>query len=342
MTTKLARRLGRADIQQLVEGFAERSLSKETRTTYERVLREFLAYLAGAGVTPLEVGPDHVRRYRDGLVKEGKRPATVAQRLSIVRTFYRYLKAAGLVKRNPALSELVPAPAVPDEGAGCVLGPKDVRDLLAGPDRNTAVGARDYAILLLLARTSLRAAEVASVRTSSIRRNKGLWTIAVVVKGARQRELPLPDDVKEAIDHYLALDAKRRASIRGKANAGEMFQAWEGKDDGRDAPVFQSLARFLDGEAALTVRSVRRIVERWAEYGRVGRARREDPKKLTLSPHDLRRTAITRAYDLGMTDRQVQAMSGHRDPRSTQRYDRNRFNLEHNAIRGLHYEEETQ
>ena len=58
-----------------------------------------------------------------------------------------------------------------------------------------------------------------------------------------------------------------------------------------------------------------------------------------LSPHDLRRTAITRAYDLGISDRQVQAMSGHRDPRSTQRYDRHRFNLEHNAIRSLHYDE---
>jgi integrase/recombinase XerD len=340
MTTKLARRLERADIQQLVEGFAERSLSKETRTTYERVLREFLSYLAGAGVDPLEATPDHVRRYRDGLVKEGKRPATVTQRLSIVRTFYRYLKAAGLVTCNPALSELVPAPAVPDEGAGCVLGAKDVRHLLAGPDRNTATGARDFAILLLLARTSLRAAEAAALRTSSIRRNKDLWTVTVTVKGGRQRELPLPDDVKEAIDRYLALDGKRRAAIRGYKTAGEMLQSWQGKDVDRDAPLFQSMARFLDSEEALTVRSVRRIVERWAEFGRVGRPRTGDPKKLTLSPHDLRRTAITRAYDLGMNDRQVQAMSGHRDPRSTQRYDRHRFNLEHNAIRALHYDEE--
>jgi integrase len=152
--------------------------------------------------------------------------------------------------------------------------------------------------------------------------------------------IPLPDDVKEAIDHYLELDAERRAGIRRRETASEMLRAREGKRDARDTPVFQSMARFLAGEQALTVRSVRRIVARWAECGRVGRPRPDDATRLTLSPHDLRRTAITRAYDLGMTDRQVQAMSGHRDPRSTQRYDRHRYNLEHSAIRSLHYEDE--
>ena len=340
VTTKIARRLDDAELQELVRGFSERSLSSETRATYERILREFLAFLRAADVSPLEAAPDHVRRYRDELLRERKRPATVALRLSVVRSFYRYLKAGRLVKRNPALAELVPTPEVDNEGAGCVLAPRDVRNLLAGPDRTTASGARDYALLLLLARTSLRAAEAAKLRTSSLRRNKGMWVVVVKVKGGRERQLPLPDDVKAAIDEYLALDAKRRARIRGSKTAGEMLQAWTGAHGGRDAPMFQSMARFLDGEAALTVRSVRRIVERWAEYGRVGRPRSGDPTKLTLSPHDLRRTAITRAYDLGMSDRQVQAMSGHRDPRSTQRYDRHRFNLENNAIRSLHYEEE--
>src|SRR6185436_15814117 len=101
----------------------------------ERVLRHYLAFLRAAGVAPLEATPDHVRRYRDELLREGKRPATVSLRLSVVRSFYRYLKAARLVKRNPALAELVPAPEVDNEGAGCVLAPKDVKNLLAGPDR---------------------------------------------------------------------------------------------------------------------------------------------------------------------------------------------------------------
>jgi integrase len=44
------------------------------------------------------------------------------------------------------------------------------------------------------------------------------------------------------------------------------------------------------------------MVKRWADYSRIG----------DLSPHDLRRTAITRALETGLTYRQVQMMSKHR------------------------------
>ena len=69
------------------------------------------------------------------------------------------------------------------------------------------------------------------------------------------------------------------------------------------------------------------IVKRWAEYAGLGR----------VLPHDLRRTAITRARDLGATDQQLQAMTGHRDRRSLDRYDHNPFYLDENAILLLHY-----
>lgn len=60
-----------------------------------------------------------------------------------------------------------------------------------------------------------------------------------------------------------------------------------------------------------------------------------------LSPHDLRRTAITRALDQGLSYRQVPMMSGHRDPKTVLRYDHNRKNVELNAINLLLYEDES-
>ena len=59
-----------------------------------------------------------------------------------------------------------------------------------------------------------------------------------------------------------------------------------------------------------------------------------------LSPHDLRRTAITRALDQGLSYRQVQMMTGHRDPKTVMRYDHGRENMEFNAANFLRYEEE--
>jgi integrase len=59
-----------------------------------------------------------------------------------------------------------------------------------------------------------------------------------------------------------------------------------------------------------------------------------------LSPHDLRRTAITRALETGLTYRQVQMMSKHRDPKTVMRYDHGRENLDQNAVNFLAYDEE--
>jgi len=72
------------------------------------------------------------------------------------------------------------------------------------------------------------------------------------------------------------------------------------------------------------------FVRRWGDFSGVGK----------LSPHDLRRTAITRALDQGLSYRQVQMMSGHKDPKTVMRYDHNRENVELNAINFLQYEDE--
>ena len=74
------------------------------------------------------------------------------------------------------------------------------------------------------------------------------------------------------------------------------------------------------------------IVRRCADYGGIGK----------VSPHDLRRTAITRALDKGLTYRQVQMMSGHKDPKTVMRYDHGRENLDQNAINFIDYNEEKQ
>jgi integrase len=54
---------------------------------------------------------------------------------------------------------------------------------------------------------------------------------------------------------------------------------------------------------------VQKIVARWADHSRLG----------SVSPHDLRRTATTRALDSGLSYRQVQMMSKHRDPKTAMR-----------------------
>lgn len=298
----------------MAAGFVEKSLSMATRQTYQRNVREFFAFVDF--VHPARVSSDDVRRYRDHLIKEKKRPSTVALKLSVIRSFFEYLRAGGLVRLNPASTKLVPPPEVKDETVGRALAPKEVRYLLAGPDRATAEGARDYALLLTLLRLGLRAAEAVSLKASAITHTKGRWVVTVRVKGGRERTLPLPPEVKEAMEAYRTIDAPRRKRAHS---------------DGHHAFIFQPHVNYrtLVFDKPLTVRSVENIVGRWAEFAGIGK----------LTPHDLRRTAITKALDQGLTYRQVQMMSGHRDPKTVMRYDHGRENLDMNAINFLSYED---
>ncbi len=73
--------------------------------------------------------------------------------------------------------------------------------LLTACDRDTVVGRRDYAVLLLLARLGLRALEVAGLRLEDIDWHHG--EIIVRGKGRRDERMPLPADVGQAVADYL-------------------------------------------------------------------------------------------------------------------------------------------
>ena len=311
----LSATLSRRFDSRVVVTFCERSISEETRRAYRRVVREFFAFHKQK--EPAEVTPADVQRWRDHLITQKRSASTVSLKLSVVRSLFDYLLAGGYVNSNPALTKLVPPPAVPEDLRGRALSPKEVRHLLSGPDREKSEGARDYALLLLMLRTSLRVSEACRLRLSQVRWSHGRWTARLKVKGGRERTQPLPADVKQAIDEYLRKDRSRREVQHS---------------DGAEQFVFQPHTNYrtLEFNKPLSTTMAWHIVRRWGEFTGVGK----------ISPHDLRRTAITRALDQGLSYRQVQMMTGHRDPKTVMRYDHGRENLDQNAINFLKYDEE--
>ena len=256
--------------------FVNKSVSEATRRAYGRAVREFFQF---AGMKdPSEVVPQDVLLWRDRLRSQKKSAATVAFKLSVVRSFFEYLKAAGAVPLNPASTKLVSPPELPSEPAGRALSAKEVRYLLSGPDREKPEGARDYALMLIMLRLSLRVSEVCSLRASSLKWSHGRWTLRCKVKGGREEVWPLPKDVKEAIDHYTKLDRKRREITHSGGEQAYLFQP-------------HTNYRTLEFDKPLSTRMAQKIVKRWADYSRLG----------DLSPHDLRRTAITRALEAGLS-----------------------------------------
>ncbi|VIO80558.1 Tyrosine recombinase XerC [Bradyrhizobium ivorense] len=117
-----------------------------------------------------------------------------------LRAFLRYLHHRGLNARS--LADCVPSvrrwrlATLPT-----YLPAAQVRKALDGCGRETVIGRRDYAILLLLAKLGLRANEVATLTLDDI--DWRASEILVRAKGRQRARMPIPPDVGAAIVAYL-------------------------------------------------------------------------------------------------------------------------------------------
>jgi integrase/recombinase XerD len=175
----------------------ERGLARKTVIGQERTVRLLLAEHPAVALNDLNAGD--VSRFVTRQCRDLSRRS--AERLvNGLRSFLRFALVEGLI-RAPL------ANAVPSVARWSVAGlPRglsrhEVSALLASCNRQRPVGRRDYAILVLLVRLGLRAAEVAVLRLDDIDWRAG--QIVVRGKGRTEEVLPLPPDVGSAIAAYL-------------------------------------------------------------------------------------------------------------------------------------------
>jgi integrase/recombinase XerD len=123
------------------------------------------------------------------------------QVVTALRAFLRHLLRCRRIAIDLAAG--VPSPARWSlSNLPSFLAADQVDRVLDRCDRRTAIGRRDFAMLLLLARLGLRAGEVAALGLDEINWEQGSLTIRG--KGGRWTQMPLPHDVGEAIVDYLA------------------------------------------------------------------------------------------------------------------------------------------
>jgi site-specific recombinase XerD len=200
--------------QRVVNGFQhyllqERRLSPATPHNYLPVIDQFLSErfprkaLNLSAIRAVDV-TDFVRRHAHQLS-----PGRTALMVTALRSFFRYLLHRGDVATDLAAC----VPTVPKWSFSVLpkfLSADSVQRVLNGCDRQTSIGRRNYAILLLLARLGLRAGEVVGLNLEDMDWKEGLITIRG--KGGKSVLLPLPVDVGEAIAGYLR--DRPRCSVR--------------------------------------------------------------------------------------------------------------------------------
>lgn len=188
-----------AEYEAFLQG--ERAVSGGTLKHYRRCARVFLDWLGNSEGCLARLQAAQVMAYVMDWARrrEGARPDMVT--LPALRSFLRFLHVAGHVRH--LLVGAVPAGrAHPGrDGVPRAAAARDIQAVLDSCDRDTAIGCRDYAIVVSLTRLALRGGEVAQIRLGDIDWHAG--QVAIRGKGGRRDVLPLPADVGEAWARYL-------------------------------------------------------------------------------------------------------------------------------------------
>lgn len=212
----------------LTRAFILKSHSTETRRTYTMTLQTFAQFCQsryGRKIAFAEVTFSDVTAWRDLLISEGKRPHTISTKLAILRSLFEFGRALGIFNLNPASAKLVPPPKKPTHSPGRALSPKEVLSLLSWFRLENLLGARDYSLILIMLRLSLRVSEVCKLKVLDIKWTSGRWVLTIKLKGGREERRPLPADVKNAIDNYLKLDRENREIMKSGGEDAYLFQA---------------------------------------------------------------------------------------------------------------------
>jgi integrase/recombinase XerD len=181
----------------------QRGLSESTIYHCWRFADRFLQFrFSGKGddlskLTPLDIAKFMLESTSRHQTFRGKTLPTY------MRNFFRFLFRSGKTNLNLAPS----VPRIVRKYASALpryLSPEQVETLVEAVKTDTATGRRNYAMVLLLARLGLRAAEVIAMRIDDIDWRAG--EILVRGKGQRHDRMPLPKDVGEALANYIRQD----------------------------------------------------------------------------------------------------------------------------------------
>ena len=263
----------------------EKGLQESSIQHYRHFLRRLEAYLNRiqfatlSGLLPPVLSAFVIESMRE------LSPNTIAGFCSSARVFLRYLHRAGLV--NDDLAPTIEMPRT--YRLSCVprsISWDDVRRMLEVVDQRTAMGKRDYVILLLLVTYGLRAREVAALTLDDID-----WERERILvperKAGHCTAYPLSTIVGEALLTYLA-------EVRSKSPERQVFLRTNAPRKPLPRATISNRASHYLRKAGIQVR-------------RPG-------------SHTLRHTCVQRRIDSEFALKTIGDYIGHRSPRSTETY----------------------
>ena len=272
----------------------EARIRYETKTAHEylREVRGFLAWLHGRGVALASVRSEDLLAYQSHLYAQRKgdgKPyssGNLKNRLKALKGFFRFLYRRGYTLFDPAAA--ISYPRGERRLPRVILTREEALRILVAPDRKTATGLRDRAILETFYGTGIRCAELSNLTAEDVDTQERVLRV-VRGKGRRDRNVPLTRAAAQAIEAYL---------VQGRSQ------------------LVRREARFLflqNRGGRMDSGTLNRLVRHWAQAAGV---------KKHVTCHTFRHSVATHLLKGHADIRHIQALLGHASLSTTERYTR--------------------
>ena len=255
--------------------------SKNTLAAYRSDLKIFNKWLAGKSF--ISVNSKHIQDYFSDRQKNNISSSSQARILTCLHSFYQYLLANQLIKKDP--TEQLSQPKL-EKKLPVFLNIQEVEKLLEAPSSSSLFGQRDRAMLELLYSCGLRVSELINLSYHNINLKEEF--IRIHGKGNKERVLPMGEI---AIDHLMKYETNARPMLLKNGQSDSYFLSNRG--------------------SAMSRQNFFYIIKAYANQVGIDKP---------LSPHSLRHAFATHLVQKGADLRSVQLMLGHSDISSTQLY----------------------
>lgn len=300
------------EVQKYLADFIAEQNTKNTRRSYENQIKLFFTW---AGKDLSEIGRAEILAYRDYLQNEKQhKDTTTWNKFIALNRFFKFVERENRKFKNPIFfKELKLIFPKKDKGYYSVLSTAESERLLKQVNRKTAIGKRDYAMLLIILVYGLRANEVAKLRHKNLEpeRIKGQQKVWIIDRKGRFQNRPktaiiLNGRTLRAFDEWIQAVKKQGIKIHGER---PVFLPFIYDRNHHDLTI-----RRDRGNQPISVKAVENIVKKYLEKGKISR------EEETLSPHALRHTAFTMLAQEGVKLQDIQKLAGHQDINTTMIY----------------------
>jgi len=191
-----------------------RNASAHTVAAYESDLAQFIAYAQGdrgksRPFEPRHLTIDVIRGFLAELHRQGHARASVARKVSALRTFVRYLRREGWIEADPSALAVLPKR---EQRVPAHLSVDEMSRLLEMPDTTEPLGRRDRAMLELFYASGLRLSELVGLDLEDIDLSQRI--VRALGKGRKERLVPFNEPTRAALRTWLK---DRAALTRGAA-----------------------------------------------------------------------------------------------------------------------------